>query len=115
LLHDYFNGEITMSTANLHFDLNPNVGKVDKVARYVVGASLIGVILVVAPAQAGWVVLLPLMAIPIVISAIIGWDPIYALFQKLPTPRLLSSFDAIPEAEYKPQEAMPYQVEREAA
>ena len=103
-----------MNTDKLHFDLNPNVGNVDKLARYAVGATLIGAILVVAPLQVGWIVFLPLIAIPIVISAIIGWDPIYALFQKLPTPQLIS-FDTKPAADSNPRDATPYQVEREAA
>ena len=54
------------------------------------------------------------MAIPIVISAIIGWDPIYALLHKLPTPRLIS-FETTPVAESITQDATPPQVEREAA
>ncbi len=83
-----------MNTTHWHFDLHPNVTNTDKIVRYVAGALLIGAILVVAPAPVGWVALLPLIAIPVVISAIIGWDPIYALFQKLPIPRL-SSFKKI--------------------
>ncbi|MBI3772883.1 MAG: DUF2892 domain-containing protein [Gammaproteobacteria bacterium] len=78
-----------MNTGKLHFDLNQNMANIDKVARYVVGAALIGAIFVIVPAQASLLVLLPLIAIPIVISAIIGWDPIYALFQKLPIPKRL--------------------------
>ena len=70
------------------YDLNPNVGLIDKSVRYVLGAALIGAMLVMTPTPIGWVVLLPLIAIPIFISAIIGWDPIYALFQKLPIRRL---------------------------
>jgi len=70
-----------------HFNLSPNIGIIDKSIRYVVGASLIGVILIATPTPVGWLVLLPLIAIPILISAISGWDPIYALLQKRPTPR----------------------------
>jgi len=77
-----------MTTTHWHFDLHPNVGNVDKVVRYITATALIGVVLATAPANIGWGVLLPLVAIPIVISAIIGWDPVYALFQKLPTDRL---------------------------
>ena len=71
-----------------HFDLNPNIGPIDKIGRYAVGATLIGVTLAAAPNPIGWAVMLPLIAIPIFISAIIGWDPFYAVFQKLPTPKL---------------------------
>jgi ABC-type enterochelin transport system permease subunit len=78
------------------------------------GAVLIGTILVVAAIQASWVVLLPLVAVPIVISAIIGWDTIYVLFHKLPTPCLISS-KARPVAEINPQDAISPQVESEVA
>ncbi|ALP53566.1 hypothetical protein Tel_10710 [Candidatus Tenderia electrophaga] len=79
-----------MNTDRLHFDLNQNMANSDKVARYALGAVLIASIFVVAPAYTSSVVLLPLIAIPIVISAIIGWDPVYALFQKSPIPKLLA-------------------------
>ena len=103
-----------MNTAKLTFYHHPNVGNVDKLVRYGVGAALIGSILVVAPILIGWIALFPLIAIPIVISAIIGWDPIYALFHKMPTPRLIS-FETKPVAESTPQDATSLQVERKAA
>jgi hypothetical protein len=74
-----------LNTANWHFDLSPNIGNIDTIARYTAGATLIGVLLVAAPTPVGWISLLPLIAIPLVVSAIIGWDPLYALFQKQPT------------------------------
>jgi hypothetical protein len=77
-----------MNTHIWQFDLNPNVGAFDKICRYAVGVGLLGVTLAVAPTPIGWVVVLPLVAIPILISAIIGWDPMYAMFQKLPIPKL---------------------------
>lgn len=73
-----------MSTVKWHYDASPNVGNVDKVARYLIGATLIAAIFIVSE-PADWIYLLPLIAIPVVISAITGWDPIYALFQKRPT------------------------------
>jgi Inner membrane protein YgaP-like, transmembrane domain len=102
------------TTAKLHYFHHPNIGNVDKLVRYFVGGVLIGSILIVAPTQVGWMALLPLMAIPIVISAIIGWDPIYALFQKQPTFSLLP-LDTKLAAESNPRETTSYQVEREAA
>lgn len=77
-----------MTTTPWHFNLHPNVGNVDKVVRFGIAATAIAVVLMTAPANVGWAVLLPLIAVPVVISAIIGWDPVYALFQKLPTDRL---------------------------
>ena len=74
-----------MNKALWHFDINQNMGPIDKSVRYVVGATLIGVMLIMAPTPVGWFVILPLVAIPVFISAFFGWDPIYALFQKRPT------------------------------
>jgi hypothetical protein len=71
-----------------HYDLNQNIGLVDKFVRFTLGGVLIGVTLLSTLTPVGWTVLLPLIAIPIFISAITGWDPIYALFQKLPVRRL---------------------------
>jgi hypothetical protein len=76
-----------MKKAIWHFNLSPNIGIIDTSVRYFVGATLIGVTLIATPTPVGWLVLLPLVAIPILISAISGWDPIYALLQKRPTPR----------------------------
>lgn len=70
-----------------HFDLKPNIGTIDKSVRYIVGVALIGVMLIAPPTPVGWMVILPLVAIPIFISAFFGWDPIYALLQKRPTPK----------------------------
>jgi Inner membrane protein YgaP-like, transmembrane domain len=103
-----------MNTAKWHLFHHPNVGNTDKLVRFVVGAALIGSIFVITSAQFGWITLLPLIAIPIVISAIMGWDPIYAMFHKQPTPRLLS-LDTMPTAVASPQGAAPDQVVREAA
>lgn len=102
-----------MNTAKWNLYHHSNVGNVDKLVRYVVGATLIGSILVVTPAQFGLISLLPLIAIPIVISAIIGWDPIYALFHKPPAPRIFS-LEKAPVAECNPRDR-PSPVDREAA
>lgn len=75
-----------MNTTKWHFDFYPNVGEVDKYVRYGIGALLIGSVLVLAPSPMGWDVLMPILAIPIVSSAILSWDPLYALFQKMRTP-----------------------------
>ena len=78
-----------MKKALWHYDLDPNIGIIDKSIRYLVGALLIAMILFVAPTTVGWYVLFPLIAIPIIASAYTGWDPLYALFQKRST-RLIS-------------------------
>lgn len=81
-----------MNTTKWHFDFYPNMGEVDKYVRYGIGAMLIGSVLILAPSPMGWDVLMPLLAIPIVASAILGWDPLYALFQKMRAPVMLHAF-----------------------
>ena len=70
-----------------HFDLEPNMGRLDRYARYTLSIVLIGSMLLVPQTPVGWLVLLPLIAIPIFISAYAGWDPVYALMQKQRTPK----------------------------
>ena len=74
-----------MNKAQWHFDLNPNIGIIDRFARYMLSITLIVFALVATPTPIGWFVILPLIAIPIFISAFAAWDPVYALFQKAPT------------------------------
>ena len=75
-----------MKNSTWHLDLNQNIGALDRTARYFLSIMLIGIVMLAAPTPIGWFVLLPLIAIPIFISAFMGWDPIYSLLQKAPTP-----------------------------
>lgn len=84
-----------MKNVQWHFDTNPNIGMTDRLVRYVLSATLIGIALVATPTPIGLIVVLPLIAIPIFISAFAGWDPVYALFQKAPAP-LFSFFKKKP-------------------
>lgn len=72
-----------MSTIQWHFNFNPNLGNVDRFARFLIGTAVLVAFLVAAPEFVGWMVILPLLAIPTIISAIIGWDPAYSLFKSL--------------------------------
>ena len=72
-----------------HFDLEPNMGRIDRYARYTLSIALIGSILLVPQTPVGWLVLSPLIAIPVFISAYAGWDPVYALFQKKRSPKFV--------------------------
>lgn len=68
------------------FGLKTNLGKSDRLLRYLVGAVLIGLLLFMSATAStvwsvGWLVLLPLLSIPIVISAIMRWDPVYAMLR----------------------------------
>ena len=65
-----------------HFDLEPNMSRIDRYARFTLSITLISSMLFISPTPIGWLVVLPLIAIPVFISAYAGWDPIYALFQK---------------------------------
>ena len=56
------------------------MGDGDRVIRVLVGALLIGYIMGVDVDKLGWLSLLPLLAIPVVMTAILSWDPIYGLF-----------------------------------
>ena len=68
-----------------HFNLEPNMGRIDKYIRYTVSIELMGAMLLVSPLPVGWLIALPLVAIPVFISAYASWDPLYALMQKQPT------------------------------
>lgn len=70
-----------MNTRKQPYDLRSNVGKTDTLVRYVVGGALVASILAVTPLTLGWQLLLPLLGIPLVISAIIHWDPLYSLLK----------------------------------
>lgn len=71
-----------MKKALWHYDLEPNIGNIDKSIRFGIGVLLIGVILFINTPTLGWYVLFPLFAVPVIVSAYVGWDPLYALFQK---------------------------------
>lgn len=71
-----------MKKALWHYDLEPNIGNIDKSIRYAVGVLLLAVTLLINTPTLGWYVLFPLISIPVIVSAYVGWDPLYALFQK---------------------------------
>ena len=57
-----------------------NMGDGDRVIRVLIGALLIGYTMGVAVDKLGWLSVLPLLAIPVVMTAILSWDPLYSLF-----------------------------------
>lgn len=57
-----------------------NVSAADAVARYVLGAVLIMSSMVFTNVADPWLVVLALIAVPVIQSAIMQWDPIYAVF-----------------------------------
>lgn len=58
-----------------------NVGPMDAMVRYLLGAVLIASTMLFAGIHTPWMVLPALVAIPLINSAILRWDPLYALFQ----------------------------------
>ncbi len=54
-----------------------NVGMLDRVFRFIGGSALIG--LTLSGELVGWELMASLAAVPVIISAIIAWDPFYAL------------------------------------
>lgn len=56
-----------------------NVGMTDSAVRLAIGSSMIGGFMLFSPTPVGWSALLPLLAIPIVATAILGWCPLYSL------------------------------------
>ncbi|MEJ2180373.1 MAG: DUF2892 domain-containing protein [Gammaproteobacteria bacterium] len=58
-----------------------NISTADTVVRYLLGAVLILATMTLTSVADPWLVTLALFGIPIVSSAIMQWDPIYALFE----------------------------------
>jgi len=58
-----------------------NVGKTDTITRYVIGITLLVATLVFASSPIGIVVYVPIVAAVLILSSILGWDPIYAAFK----------------------------------
>jgi len=58
-----------------------NISTADTLARYLLGTALILATMTLTSVADPWLVILALFAIPIVGSAIVQWDPIYALFE----------------------------------
>jgi len=61
---------------------NENVGFFDKQIRVAIGAAMIIAVLMNSPETMGAWKLLLLASIPVIASAILGWDPLYALMGK---------------------------------
>ena len=56
----------------------PNIGRIDRTARFIIGAMLIYTLLTANVVNAE--VVLTLLAIPLIVTAIAAWDPLYAIF-----------------------------------
>ena len=56
-----------------------NMGDGDRVIRVLIGALLTGYTMGLNIEPLGWFSVLPLLAIPVVMTAIMGWDPLYSL------------------------------------
>lgn len=59
--------------------MSRNMSDGDRAIRTLIGAILIGAVMISNGATLAWPGVLILLAIPLLITAIIGWDPLYAL------------------------------------
>lgn len=66
--------ERTLSTVSVL----TNVGTTDRIVRAVAGTALIAAGLFSATTAAGFIAVLPLIAIPVVLTAMTGYCPLYA-------------------------------------
>jgi hypothetical protein len=71
---------ITMLLAQKRLGAIQNVGWMDRIVRVLIGAALVAVVFVdIYEGQPlGWDAYLPLLAIYPLITAILGWDPLYS-------------------------------------
>ena len=69
-----------MLLAHKKFGAIQNIGWFDRIVRVVIGFALLGVVYVdlIKEMPLGWHVFLPLLAIYPLLTAILGWDPLYA-------------------------------------
>ncbi|WP_455200586.1 YgaP family membrane protein [Kaarinaea lacus] len=58
-----------------------NISTADTLVRYLLGTALIMATMMLTSVADPWLVVLALMAIPIISSAIMQWDPVYAMFE----------------------------------
>ena len=61
-----------------HF-YDPNLSFTERQLRYIGGIALIAVPLMVAPETLGLWSIMVLSSIPMITTAVMGWDPLYAL------------------------------------
>ena len=59
---------------------NENVGDGDRVVRVLIGSLLIGFVMGLNIKTLGWYSVMALVAIPVIMTAILRWDPLYGLF-----------------------------------
>ena len=58
---------------------NQNVGDGDRVVRVLIGSLLIGFVMGVNIETLGWYSVMALVAIPVIMTAVLRWDPLYGL------------------------------------
>jgi len=73
---------MSTSTATQRHFMEPNLSFTDRQLRFVLGAIMISGVLFVAPETMGMWSVVALASIPFIASAIIGWDPLYAIAGK---------------------------------
>lgn len=71
---------LTLSSTRQIYKSNLNF--TDRQIRYVVGAALLAIPLLVQPETMGLWTIMILSSIPVITTAILGWDPLYAVLGK---------------------------------
>jgi len=59
--------------------MKENLSFTDRELRIIFGAASILAVMLIVPSPMGWWSLLALAAVPVIVTAITGWDPLYAL------------------------------------
>ena len=69
-----------MDTSHQSLSAVQNLGWLDRIVRFVVGSTLIAIVLMELRqgSTLGWQAILPIIAIYPLLSSILGWDPLYA-------------------------------------
>lgn len=67
-----------MDHQDLHFPETENIGNLERIIRTAIGVLMIEAALAAPSASMGWLIMAALYP---VFTAIIGWDPVYALFR----------------------------------
>jgi len=68
-----------------NFYLYGVTSKTGRAARFIIGSALIAITMLDPVEPIGWFDIYALIAIPIIVSAAIGWDPLLAIYRTLTT------------------------------
>lgn len=73
-------GDSTMESNLYHYGI---ISKFGRLLRFAIGGALIAITMFDPAEPIGWFDIYALLGIPVIVSAIIGWDPLVALYRAL--------------------------------